>query len=203
MAPKHEPADVRRAQILEAATAVWAEKGYHSARVDDVAERAGLSKGAVYHHFESKLDIFTAVAEKMMGELTTMVNAAVAARISVAETLGFLVRASEAMVSTEGMLHGFFDLYILSLHEQSLRLRMRAQYDGMIEAVTKLLEGGVNTGELRPNAADAATVFLTTLDGIFLVSPLFDDPDFIPRQMRAWVDLALQGLLARPEGDQS
>ncbi len=201
MPPKHEPPDVRRAQILEAAAAVWAEKGYHAARVDDIADRAGLSKGAVYHHFESKLDIFTAVAEKMMTELTMMVNAAVAARISVAETLAFLVRASEQMVSSEGMLHGFFDLYTVSLHEESLRQRMRAQYEAMIQAVTALLEGGVAAGELRPDAADAATVFLTTLDGIFLVSPLFDDPNFIPKQMRAWVDLALQGLLARPKGE--
>jgi len=202
MAPKHQPPDIRRAQILEAAAAVWAEKGYHATRIDDIAERAGLSKGAVYHHFDSKVDVFTALAEKMTDELTAMVDAAVAARMSVADALAMLVQASEAMVSSEAMLPGFFELYVLSLHEESLRTRMRTGYEAAIVAVTRLLELGVETGELRPGAPAAATALMAALDGIFLVSPLFDEPGFIARHMRAWVDLALQGLLARPKGDR-
>jgi AcrR family transcriptional regulator len=50
-----------RAELLEAALAVFAERGYRDASVDEIAERAGYSKGAVYWHFTSKDDLFFAL----------------------------------------------------------------------------------------------------------------------------------------------
>jgi AcrR family transcriptional regulator len=50
-----------RAALLDAALAVFSERGYRDASVDDVAERAGYSKGAVYWHFSSKDDLFFAL----------------------------------------------------------------------------------------------------------------------------------------------
>ena len=58
---KHEPAALRRTQLLDAALACFAEHGYHLARIDDIANHAGLSKGAFYHHFASKNEIVEAV----------------------------------------------------------------------------------------------------------------------------------------------
>ena len=55
-------ADKRR-QILEAAIHVFARQGFHSARVSDVAEEAGVAYGLVYHYFDSK--------EQMLNELFT------------------------------------------------------------------------------------------------------------------------------------
>lgn len=55
-----ERRDAREA-LLEAALAVFSERGYRDASVDDVAERAGYSKGAVYWHFASKDDLFFAL----------------------------------------------------------------------------------------------------------------------------------------------
>src|SRR3954447_3687920 len=53
-----------RTALLEAALAVFAERGYRDASVDEVAERAGYSKGAVYWHFSSKDDLFFALWEE-------------------------------------------------------------------------------------------------------------------------------------------
>ena len=53
-----------RAALLEAALEVFAERGYRDASVDEVAERAGYSKGAVYWHFASKDDLFFALWEE-------------------------------------------------------------------------------------------------------------------------------------------
>jgi AcrR family transcriptional regulator len=54
----------RRAQILRAARAIFIERGYLAARVEDVAKRANLSKGAVYFYFDSKRAIFDALVEE-------------------------------------------------------------------------------------------------------------------------------------------
>jgi AcrR family transcriptional regulator len=53
-----------REELLEAALAVFAERGYRDASVDEVAERAGYSKGALYWHFSSKDDLFYALLEE-------------------------------------------------------------------------------------------------------------------------------------------
>jgi AcrR family transcriptional regulator len=53
-----------RADLLEAALEVFAKRGYRDSSVDEIAERAGYSKGAVYWHFESKDDLFFALLEE-------------------------------------------------------------------------------------------------------------------------------------------
>lgn len=54
---KNLPRQTRRKQILEAAIAEFVEKGYDSSTMDGIANRAGVSKGAVYHHFTSKNEV--------------------------------------------------------------------------------------------------------------------------------------------------
>ncbi|MGY1552965.1 TetR/AcrR family transcriptional regulator [Microbacterium sp. A588] len=56
-----EAAETSR-RILEVATAQFAEHGYAAAAVDDIARTAGVTRGAVYHHYSSKPGLFTAVA---------------------------------------------------------------------------------------------------------------------------------------------
>ena len=50
-----------RAKLLKAAGAIFARRGYHEATLDEIAERAGLSKGALYYNFASKEDLFLAL----------------------------------------------------------------------------------------------------------------------------------------------
>jgi AcrR family transcriptional regulator len=53
-----------RAELLAAALGVFAERGYREASVDEIAERAGYSKGAVYWHFSSKKELYFALVEE-------------------------------------------------------------------------------------------------------------------------------------------
>lgn len=64
-APKfRRRAEARPDEILDAALAVFTEKGFDAARVDDIAERAGLSKGAVYLYFDSKEALLRGLIER-------------------------------------------------------------------------------------------------------------------------------------------
>jgi AcrR family transcriptional regulator len=54
--------DARPGEIVEAALEVFAEKGFAAAKLDDIARRAGISKGSLYLYFETKEEIFRAVA---------------------------------------------------------------------------------------------------------------------------------------------
>ena len=63
------PRSARRAQLLEAAQEVFVESGYHAAAMDDIAERAGVSKPVLYQHFPGKLDLYLALLDQHSGEL--------------------------------------------------------------------------------------------------------------------------------------
>jgi AcrR family transcriptional regulator len=59
----------KRRRILEAAVRTFARKGYHSARVGDIAEEAGVAHGLLYHYFEGKEAVLDAVFRETWGEL--------------------------------------------------------------------------------------------------------------------------------------
>ncbi|MGH3967656.1 MAG: helix-turn-helix domain-containing protein, partial [Mycobacterium sp.] len=52
------PRDERRGQLLIAASDIFVDRGYHSAGMDEIAERAGVSKPVLYQHFSSKLELY-------------------------------------------------------------------------------------------------------------------------------------------------
>jgi AcrR family transcriptional regulator len=58
------PRDVRRTQLLESALRVFVANGYHSAAMDEIADRAGVSKPVLYQHFPGKLDLYVALLDQ-------------------------------------------------------------------------------------------------------------------------------------------
>ncbi len=57
------PRSARRAQLLEVALEVFVEQGYHAASMDEIAERAGVSKPVLYQHFPGKLELYLALLQ--------------------------------------------------------------------------------------------------------------------------------------------
>jgi len=70
--------DARRAQLLGAARDVFAAQGYHAAAMDDIADRAGVSKPVLYQHFPSKLELYRALlttyADELVGRLRSVLG---------------------------------------------------------------------------------------------------------------------------------
>ncbi|MDQ6935054.1 MAG: TetR/AcrR family transcriptional regulator [Actinomycetota bacterium] len=58
------PRRARRAQLLESALEVFVAQGYHAAAMDDIADRAGVSKPVLYQHFPGKLDLYLALLDQ-------------------------------------------------------------------------------------------------------------------------------------------
>ena len=72
------PRSERRAQLLEAAQAVFVAQGYHAAAMDEIADRAGVSKPVLYQHFPGKLDLYLALLDTHCESLEKLVRAALA-----------------------------------------------------------------------------------------------------------------------------
>src|SRR5665648_460638 len=70
-----EQAEATRAALLEAARALFAQRGYAAVGTEEIVRRARVTRGALYHHFRGKEDLFRAVVEDVERELTERIAA--------------------------------------------------------------------------------------------------------------------------------
>ncbi|SNS02604.1 transcriptional regulator, TetR family [Geodermatophilus pulveris] len=70
------PRDARRAQLLQAAQEVFVAQGFHAAAMDEIADRAGVSKPVLYQHFPGKRELYLALLEEQVTLLTDRVREA-------------------------------------------------------------------------------------------------------------------------------
>ena len=70
------PRPARRLQLLGAARDVFVAQGYHAAAMDEIAERAGVSKPVLYQHFPGKLELYLALLDESVDELIKAVSEA-------------------------------------------------------------------------------------------------------------------------------
>lgn len=68
---KQERGEATRESLVEAARRLFGEKGFNSTSLDEIVKEAGVTKGALYHHFSDKEELFKAVAESVRRETTT------------------------------------------------------------------------------------------------------------------------------------
>ena len=72
------PRSARKAQLLDVALTVFVEQGYHAASMDEIAERAGVSKPVLYQHFPGKLDLYLALIQSACDTVIEGVRGALA-----------------------------------------------------------------------------------------------------------------------------
>ena len=96
------PRSARRAQLLEAAQAAFVESGYHAAAMDDIAERAGVSKPVLYQHFPGKLELYLALLDGHCDILEQLVREALASTTDNTERVYATIAAYFDFVSRDG-----------------------------------------------------------------------------------------------------
>lgn len=94
--------DERRAQLLAAALEVFTAAGYHSAAMDEIADRANVSKPVLYQHFPSKLDLYLAVLDIHIDSLIFEIQKAVASTTDNAGRVNATVNAYFDFINREG-----------------------------------------------------------------------------------------------------
>ncbi|MDO5739115.1 MAG: TetR/AcrR family transcriptional regulator [Ornithinimicrobium sp.] len=87
------PHGERRALLLKAALTAFSENGYHATAMDDIANRAGVSKPVLYQHFDSKLDLYLALAHQARDTIISTVEAALASTSDNAERIAATIDA--------------------------------------------------------------------------------------------------------------
>ena len=96
------PRDERRALLLSAALEVFTAAGYHSAAMDEIADRASVSKPVLYQHFPSKLELYLAVLDLHIDSLVFEIQKAIASTPDNKDRVHATVDAYFAFIEKEG-----------------------------------------------------------------------------------------------------
>jgi AcrR family transcriptional regulator len=88
-----EHAEVTRGAVVAAARDLFAARGYDAVLLDEIAAAARVTKGAIYHHFDNKRDLFRTVYEELAGEVETRVRRRMARGASALERVELAIDA--------------------------------------------------------------------------------------------------------------
>lgn len=197
-APKKRSRPTRsqtRARLLQAASQVFAERGYDRASLDDVAAAAGLTKGAVYSSFAGKDELFYALMRERIGERLELVAAAVDRQA----TLEDITRdAGDGLVE---LIFGQADWHLLfiefwarAVRDPTLRDEFACQRRSARELIAHFLEQqAVQAGVGLPAPADQLAVAVLALSNGLAIEQLADPENIDPSIFGVILSLLLTG----------
>ena len=156
------PRSERRAQLLEAALGVFVENGYHAAAMDDIAERAGVSKPVLYQHFPGKLELYLALLDNACDQVVDGVREALASTSDNKERVAATTVAFYAYVANAG---GAFRLVFESdlTSEPAVRQRVDRVTELCAEAIAEVIAD--DTG-FPPEASQLLAVALVGMSQV-------------------------------------
>ena len=124
-------------RIIEAALGVFAEKGYHETTIEDVADRLGVSEGAIYLYFKSKRELFKAIGESGERQIKQIIPSSMEAEDPVKSFIDSAVKLSEQYESSYGLI---FELLAEASRDASLKRIFREDFDEDCRTVAGFLK---------------------------------------------------------------
>ena len=165
-----------RDQLIEVATRLFAERGYEDTSIEAVLAAAGVSRGALYHHFAGKDALFSAVVDSVENRIAVRLSAVVA---DAKDPVDALTAASLAWVGLAG--DPVIQRVVLIDAPSVLgwdRWRAAGGEQSAQEAVRELLQAIADSGRLTPGLVGPfAHMILAALDEIALVIARAEDPE--------------------------
>jgi AcrR family transcriptional regulator len=196
------PRQARRKQLLGAAQEVFVAQGYHAAAMDDIAERAGVSKPVLYQHFPSKLELYLALLDQHAERLVDRVREALASTTDNKARVAASVAAYFEFVDGEGTEgEGAFRLVFESdlRNDPAVRQRVERMTQGCVDAIAETIAH--DTGY----RAEEAQLLSIGLSGLMEVGARWwlTSPDRIPKEraVELLMGLAWRGISGTPRTD--
>lgn len=172
-----EHLEARKNQILEAATACFAQKGFHRTTMQDICRESGLSPGAIYRYFRSKEDIVESAGEMERTQLMAIIRQ-VGERVGTLKVLDALAQHFFGMLASIGdgaPVH--LDLSAECLRDPRLFDIMQRNYRVYLDALTGIVRQGIAEGKFNQNLdpKSAAQVMIAMYEGTEMQKTLFPD----------------------------
>jgi AcrR family transcriptional regulator len=201
MAPRPDVSEKRRTEIVEAAAHVFSQKGFDGARMDDIVQETGLSKGLLYWYFKSKDAIIIALLERLMRPELNRVHALAEAPGSARQRL---LAFAESMVKDiermERLMPMTFEFYSVAFRNKIMKKTFREFFRIFTGGVQRVIEQGIGNGEFRKvDSRRTALALMAAFEGNLLLW-VFDRSLSDLAQLRLSAELILQGIAKGNDG---
>jgi AcrR family transcriptional regulator len=184
-----------QAALISAARRLWGERGYAEVGTPEIAEAAGVTRGAMYHQYADKAALFRAVIDAVETEAMERLSAAVLAAEPASPAAALRIAADAWLqIATEPEIRRLVLLDAPAVLGWEAFRELNQRYGlGMTE---QLLAGAIEAGELRAQPVrPLATVLLGAIDEAAMVIAGAADPAAAQAEVRAVVHDLLDGLL--------
>ena len=171
--PRHE----RRRQLLDAALEVFVSQGYHAAAMDEIAERAGVSKPVLYQHFPGKLDLYLALLDQSVDELVATVRDALGSTTDNKQRVAATFTAYFEYVAGEGQAFRLVFESDLS-NEAAVRERLERGQQECAEMISQMVEQDAGLDDDEAHLLSVAMVGLAQVTARYWLTTR----DQIPRE---------------------
>jgi TetR/AcrR family transcriptional repressor of nem operon len=183
-----------REKILQAAARLFALKGFHDAKLEEVLDTAQVTKGAFFHHFRDREDLGFAVLDWHMERRRQLLDAIEqelppAKQADPLQTVFRRLDAIQEMVRRRegckgGCIIGNLSTTLSDCHD-GFRQRLAACFDEMAEEFRPPLEAAARQGRTtrRANARELARYIVTVVEGAIMQARTLGDAELLPRQL--------------------
>lgn len=202
-AGKRVPAQEKRRRILEAARSVCAESGYDAARMEEIAARARVSKGTIYHHFESKLHLFlSTVLESHVDSDRRLAAGPTPSADPLTQIDQLLGSMTDALVAVSQDMTVNLQVWGVLVQDSEGRARLHRElhqiYERRTDSIRETLAAGRGSGAFRDDLDfDAfAAGLLAIFDG-FVYRSVFDPAHANPAELRRCFDALIRDTIVR------
>jgi AcrR family transcriptional regulator len=163
------PRPARRRQLLGAAQEVFVAHGYHAAAMDDIADRAGVSKPVLYQHFPGKLELYLALLDESADELVAIVREALSSTTDNSERVPATFRAFFDYVGTSGEAFRLVFESDLS-NEPAVRARLDRTMQECAEMVSQFIREDAGVGDAAARLLGVALVGMAQVSSRYWLS---------------------------------
>jgi len=192
-----------REKILSAALAEFAQHGLAGARVDRIAERAGVNKAMIYYHFSSKAALHKEIVDEYFSQILPQVRQAFSGSAKLEDALATFAAVYAQAFSTSPEFRLIFLRELADAESEMIdRVAETIVASGLPKQIVNSFEEGIEQGRFRPvDIRQAFVSFILMNVGYFVLAPLIDkiwdvtDRDqFIAERKEAVIDLFLHGV---------
>jgi AcrR family transcriptional regulator len=198
MSPKPDVSEARSAQIIEAAMTVFARQGFHQARMDDIAEETGLSKGTLYLYFKSKDAIIAAILKAFLNRELVQARRLLTREGTAIEKLNrFVDIVVQDFTRMLPLMSIYLEFLSQAFRRQAVRDAIRESFVDFRDVLVDLVQQGIDRREFRPVDPEAAALAIgAVIEGMVLLWVYDSQQVILDKHIQAGVQLILDGLKA-------
>lgn len=195
--PRPDVSEERKEQILDAAAIVFSQQGFASARMDDIVQQSGLSKGALYWYFKSKDDIILALMHRFFDQDLDGLNHIQELKLSARDTL---LQYTDAMImefeQVKALTPLIYDYYSSATRDEEKRDFFQVYFQKYQASMGAIIQQGIDNGEFRPiNIQSFVLTLIAMLEGLFLLNSIEELVD-LKQQVNDSMTLLLDSIRA-------